>query len=223
MEHSADHASSELKNTTYELFVGALSILSIFNLLVILLAFNQEIRLTAILFDAVLSVIFLLDFGYRLRTARSKANYFFRQAGWADLLASVPAPQLKLLRLFRVWRAGRLMRRYGVRHLIREFLHDRADSALLSVLLLMILVLEFGSMGVLVAERSSPDANITNASDAVWWAYISITTVGYGDKYPVTNAGRLVGHTGGDGGCRPFRRAERLPGECLFEITAAGG
>ena len=120
MEHSADHASSELKNTTYELFVGALSILSIFNLLVILLAFNQEIRLTAILFDAVLSVIFLLDFGYRLRTARSKSNYFFRQAGWADLLASVPAPQLKLLRLFRVWRAGRLMRRYGVRHLIRR-------------------------------------------------------------------------------------------------------
>ena len=57
----------------------------------------------------------------------------------------------------------------------------------------MILVLEFGSMGVLVAERSSPDANITNASDAVWWAYISITTVGYGDKYPVTNAGRLWG------------------------------
>jgi voltage-gated potassium channel len=47
-------------------------------------------------------------------------------------------------------------------------------------------------MVVLDAERSSPDANISDFGDAIWWAATTMTTVGYGDHYPVTAAGRLV-------------------------------
>ena len=49
------------------------------------------------------------------------------------------------------------------------------------------------SIGVLYVEGASPDANITDASDAIWWTYVTITTVGYGDRFPVTNWGRIVG------------------------------
>lgn len=188
-----NQATKELKNTTYELFVGVLSLLSIVNLAIITFASDHDVRNVAAVMDNLLSAIFLIDFGYRLLSAESKRAYFLRQYGWADLLASVPAPQFKLLRLFRIWRAGRLMRRYGTRRLVKQFLQDRAESALFTVLFLIILVLEFGGMGVVSAERESPDANIKNASDALWWAYVSITTVGYGDRFPVTNAGRLWG------------------------------
>jgi voltage-gated potassium channel len=82
---------------------------------------------------------------------------------------------------------------FGVRNLVHQFITHRAQNALLTVVFLVICVLEFGSLAVLIAESSSPDANITNAADAIWWAYVTITTVGYGDKYPVTNWGRIVG------------------------------
>ena len=137
--------------------------------------------------------IFLGDFLYRLFTAESRFGYFFRNFGWADLLSSLPFAQFKILRVFRLWRVIRLMRNFGLRNLVREFVADRAGNALLTVVFLVFCVLEFGALAVLSAEKSSPNANITNASDAIWWAYVTITTVGYGDQFPVTNVGRLVG------------------------------
>ena len=114
----------------------------------------------AIIMDTALSLVFLGDFLYRLFTAESKMTYFLRQFGWADLLASLPFPQAKFLRLFRIFHAGRLIRRYGAKSLIHEFVSDRGGGqALLSLLFLMFLVLEFGAIVMLCrAERISADA-----------------------------------------------------------------
>ena len=49
------------------------------------------------------------------------------------------------------------------------------------------------ALAVLDVERSSPDANINDFGDAIWWAVTTMTTVGYGDHYPVTSIGRAVG------------------------------
>ena len=75
----------------------------------------------------------------------------------------------------------------------REFLTHRAENALYTVVFLVLCVLEFGALAMLSVESKSTAANITTASDAIWWAYVTITTVGYGDQYPVTNAGRILG------------------------------
>jgi voltage-gated potassium channel len=49
-----------------------------------------------------------------------------------------------------------------------------------------------GALAVLDAERNAPDANITTAGDALWWASTTVTTVGYGDRFPLTTEGRFI-------------------------------
>jgi voltage-gated potassium channel len=183
---------SELKNTGYEIFIGLLSVLSIINL-VLVYALVQDPGLQQILtvMNMLFSAIFLGDFLYRLRTAPSAASYFFRHFGWADLLASLPFPQAKVLRLFRLVRVSRLLRDVGPRRIWGSIMRDRAGSALLVLLLMGILVLEFGSLIVLRFEQYAPGANIT--SDAIWYTMVTISTVGYGDQFPVTEAGRITG------------------------------
>jgi len=189
-----DRTSTELKNTGYEIFIGMLSLLSIFNLLM-LYAFLSDQNLSEIIqaMNALLSAIFMGDFIYRLVTASSKSSYFFGQFGWADLMASIPLPQFKILRVFRLFRVYRLMKELGVRTIARSLVKDRAGSALYTLLLAGILVLEFGSLTMLRFEQYAPDGNITSASDALWYTIVTISTVGYGDRYATTNAGRLVG------------------------------
>jgi voltage-gated potassium channel len=184
---------SELGNTGYEIFVGALSVLSLVNIALLALLRSEATQQVVYVLDAVLSAVFLVDFLVRLRRAESKSGYFFRGFGWADLLASLPFPQVKVLRIFRLLRVARLLRRYGVRYIGRSLIKDRAGSALLSLLLIGILVLEFGSLGMLALEGSAPDANITTASDALWYVIATMSTVGYGDVYPVTTHGRELG------------------------------
>jgi Ion transport protein len=184
---------SELKNTGYEIFVGILSVLSIVNLVLAYAIEDQNLDTILAAMDALISAIFLGDFAYRLLTAESKTRYFFRQFGWADLLASLPFPQVKILRVFRVVRAFRLLRAHGGKRILRSLLENRAGSALLSLLLMGILVLELGSLEMLNIEQYAPGANITTGSDSLWYVIVTISTVGYGDTYPVTNGGRFFG------------------------------
>ena len=186
--------SEELKGMGYEMFIGALSILSIVNLVLSYMFLqNRNLQYVVLIMNALFMPIFFADFVYRFFTAESKTGYFFRNFGWADLLSSLPVAQLKVLRLFRLWRVIRLVRNFGLRNLVRELIDNRAGNALLTVVFLVFCVLEFGSLAVLSAEQYADGANITNASSALWWTFVSITTVGYGDRYPVTNLGRLVG------------------------------
>jgi hypothetical protein len=189
----AKERNEEFKSTNYEIFILVLAILSIINWVFYFFIRDDDILRVLTIVDLVLSVIFFGDFLYRLFTAKSKRGYFIRQYGWLDLLSSLPFPQSKIFRLGRVIRAFRLMGEYGTRDMVREFIRNRAGTAMLSVIFLIILVLEFGSIAILFAERGSPTANITTSSDALWWSIVTISTVGYGDTFPTTNTGRLIG------------------------------
>ena len=188
-----EQRDEELKSTGYEIFIGFLSILSILNVALIYLADDPNLDTVIYALNGLFSVIFLGDFTYRLFTADTKSRYFLREFGWADLFASLPFPQAKVLRIFRLIRVTRLLRGYGINGIVRSLVKDRAGSALFTLLLMGILVLEFGSLWILHLEQYAQGANITSASDALWYVIVTIATVGYGDRFPVTDNGRIAG------------------------------
>lgn len=186
--------NKELKSTGYEVFILLLSLVSVFNLVIIWINYIYPISSLVLgvvdIINAILTVFFLFDFTYRILTTSAKSTYFFRNWGWADLLAC--APQLRIFRLFRVFRAVRLMRLFGVKNMVNEVINNRAGIALYITVFSIIVIAEVAGIFVLLAETKSPDANITTPGDAVWWILVTMTTVGYGDTFPVTAVGRLL-------------------------------
>ena len=57
--------------------------------------------------------------------------------------------------------------------------------------MIAVLLVIFSAIAILQVE-DDPNSNIKTAEDAIWWAYVTITTVGYGDKFPVTTEGRII-------------------------------
>jgi voltage-gated potassium channel len=187
-----DADEPQLKGVSYESFILALSILSLANLAFVLLFPEHPSTEIIRTVDAGLCIVFLLDFCYRLMSARRRRDYFVDQFGWLDFIGSLPLQPLRIARLYRVVSVGRALR--PIRgHLWRSILRERAGSTLFAVLFLVVLLLEIASSLVLTIEVQAPRSNIRSASDALWWTWVSVTTVGYGDRYPVTDAGRFIG------------------------------
>ena len=185
---------SDQKSASYEIFILLLSLLSLFNLAIFLLPnLNPLVKGVVSIMDIFITLIFLTDFLFRLFTVPSKSEYFLRGWGWADFLSSVPFQQFKVLRIFRVVKVVRLLRHFGQRKVLAELRYHRASSALFLTTFLVIIVLEFGGGLIVAIEADDPSANIKTAGDGVWWAFVTITTVGYGDRVPVTEFGRLTG------------------------------
>jgi voltage-gated potassium channel len=182
----------DLKSTSYEFFMLAMAVLSIANLpLAFIYPFRSQSWWLIAFVDATLTIVFVIDFVYRLKTAPSKRGYFVGQKGYLDLLSCVPG--LRIFRLFRIVRAVRIVRRLGGPRVFRELRQELASGALYFVVFVGIAVLEFVGLLELRFEENAPGANITTAGDALWWGYVTATTVGYGDQFPVTTGGRLSG------------------------------
>lgn len=134
---------------------------------------------------------FLIEFFIRLFRAESKLQ--FLKWGWIDFVSSIPMVDfLRAGRILRLIRLLRVIRAFRTTHnLMQHIFVSRAQGAFTSLAVLAVLMVMFSAIAILQVENV-PESNIRTAEDAIWWAYVTITTVGYGDKYPVTLEGRLI-------------------------------
>lgn len=141
--------------------------------------------------DNLICVFFFIEFCIRFYQAESKMK--FMRWGWIDLISCIPMVDYlragRLLRLIRLLRIVRAFR--STKHLVDHVFANKAKGALTSASIIAVLLVIFSAIAILQVEND-PNSNIKTAEDAIWWAYVTITTVGYGDKFPVTTEGRII-------------------------------
>ncbi|MGF1693040.1 potassium channel family protein [Photobacterium kagoshimensis] len=149
--------------------------------------------------DNVYTLLFGIDtficlfFWFQLLTDlfRSNQKWAYLKVHWIDFVASLPViEQVRFARVIQIFRVMRLIRSSNqILHYIRS---NRREATVASIFLLLTLLVTVGSALMLMIEGDIPESNIHDASDALWWVFVTISTVGYGDHYPVTTLGKIL-------------------------------
>lgn len=195
------HQTDNVVSKCYDIFMLATIFISI-----IPLAFKTQIGLF-FLIDKITVVIYIIDYLLRLITAdfkfqnlRKKAFFIYPFTPFAiiDLIAILPSVTLlnnsyKLFKIFRLFRSLRVFRifkaiRYSKSITIIINIFKNQKDALFTVLGIAIAYILISALIILNVEPQTFD----NYFEAVYWATVSLTTMGYGDIYPVTTAGRII-------------------------------
>jgi voltage-gated potassium channel len=154
---------------------------------VIFVRLPEPVRKTLSVIETGLWAIFVVDYLVRLMPAPKRWRFLYMHIPELVVIAVPllrPLRSLQALRLLRLGGLGSVANRYARRSL-------QTRSVLLVTAVIIILVITVAGV-VLIIERGNSHATITTYPEALWWALSTVTTVGYGDLYPVTNGGRAA-------------------------------
>ena len=146
--------------------------------------------------EIVISILFTIEYVLRIVTAEKKTSYIFSFYGFIDLMAILPfylvflGVDLYVIRALRVLRIVKLTR-YSVAMIRLGKAFAIAKGEVVVFLLATLVLLYLAAVGVYIFESRAQPENFVSVFDGMWWAVASLTTVGYGDIYPVTMGGKL--------------------------------
>ena len=161
--------------------------------------------------EAVTVAFFAVDYALRLWTApeffpklssfRSVWKYVFSLTGIVDLLSFLPyylpivfptgAAVFRIFRVVRIFRLFQINAYYSAMNVITEVLRSRRQQLVSSVFIILVLMLA-SSLCMYSLEHEAQPEVFSNAFSGIWWAVSTLLTVGYGDIYPITTAGKIV-------------------------------
>lgn len=148
--------------------------------------------------EVVIVIIFTIEYLLRLYVSDRKLGYVLSFYGVIDLLAILPfylasGIDLRSLRVFRMFRLFRLLKllRFGtaMRRFARAFIIAKEEIILFSVVTVMLLYLS--AVGIYYFEHMAQPEAFRSVIHSLWWAVTTLTTVGYGDVYPITAGGKI--------------------------------
>jgi len=183
----------------FDFFIQALILISLISFSIETLPNNSEILKTYLsLIEFFCITIFSIEYVLRIYVAKKPLKYIFSFYGIADLLAILPfflklAIDLRILRSFRVLRVFRTLKliRYN-RALQRFHIAAKLIKEELILFLLITLILVFiSAAGIYFFENKAQPESYCSIFHSLWWAIVTLTTVGYGDIYPITIGGKI--------------------------------
>lgn len=193
------HDPSTTHGRAFALAIQALILLSLITFtLDTLPGLDAATKLALRIIEYVTVGIFTAEYLLRIYVAKSKVRFIFSFYGLVDLLAILPfyissGIDLRAVRAFRFLRLLRILKlvRYNaaIRRFHRAFVIAREELALFGMVALIILYLS--SVGIYYCENEAQPEQFRSILHSLWWAVTTLTTVGYGDMYPITGGGKF--------------------------------
>ena len=192
--------------------ITTLILLSVASVFIVTLDLSADVQNLLGGFEAAVSVVFTLEYALRIWTApelypgrspwTARARYVVSGMALIDLLAILPfwIPMLlpgsmlgmRAFRLVRLLRIFKLNRYFDALAMVGCVVRDKRRELVGSIFFVAILMLVSSLLVYAVEHDAQPEA-FRNAFSGLWWAVATLTTVGYGDIYPVTAVGRILG------------------------------
>ena len=181
-----------------EILVSAFTAVSV-GIIIYQLVYNptKSIEYIIYVFDLIVTAILITDFYLRMKES-SKNKRIFIMKHLYEIPALIPLVIFGIFESYSflnlIFRLLRLIRLFRIIHLYSRILNFSAqtNNRLLYIVAVSGMAVSGGAIGLFLVEENAPESKVTNLGDAFWWAIVTVTTVGYGDIYPVTAEGKII-------------------------------